>query len=330
MGKSVWKNLKKGLQMGALAGGLILPLTSKAGDDIRIVDNAGGSVGNSNMRCAHISGAQEGADVYDGLWSDMPGNPNSQWLKIYTAPYGQDLNGDFRPTNSLTKFQIKGSVVDGDGTGVTSTNYITFNFLTTDSNRNYRATFNMPSPYCKTGQPFNWSGIVTNGTRINTPGITNAPDGAQIWTLDLESLVKINATKTGSGTVSPSGITLVPYQGNTNFNITASSPSNRIESISTNGVAAYTNSTGDNSMTYTNFPWNNVTKDSNTLSVVFGPKKYNLEIQDAGAGRYETNTMSHGSTTNIVLPQYIYPSSGRRDGVWAIEAKDVNVSTNSP
>jgi hypothetical protein len=80
-------------------------------------------VGGSNMTIRHISGAEEMYDKTDFPWSNALPNPEDRWLKIYSDPYGVELDGDSRPVNSTTPIHLKLSVVKNP---VTSPNKLKF------------------------------------------------------------------------------------------------------------------------------------------------------------------------------------------------------------
>lgn len=78
-------------------------------------------VGDSNMVIGHRDGAEEMYDGYDFPWSNAPPDPSDRWLKIYSDPYGEELDGDERPINSTTPVHLKLKVVKNP---VTSPNKI--------------------------------------------------------------------------------------------------------------------------------------------------------------------------------------------------------------
>ena len=99
MVKSVWKSLKNWLQMGVLAGGLLLPKIASCSEDwleTGYISWTSG-IGSSIITLLHAEGAQEtGYDGWDDTWSNAPPNPNNKWLKVYTAPYSEQLYADGR------------------------------------------------------------------------------------------------------------------------------------------------------------------------------------------------------------------------------------------
>jgi len=104
-------------------------------DEFNLGIGGDGGVGGSILYTKHTSGASEGSDGDDLTWASAPANPNSQWFKLYTDPFSEDLRRDARPLESETVFQMKGKPVDGLGTGVTSTNYLIVMIPDADPNR---------------------------------------------------------------------------------------------------------------------------------------------------------------------------------------------------
>lgn len=177
--------------MGVLAGSLVLPGKVSA-DQWQIDVYSSSGIDGTIAKQGHVSGASEGTDAYDWTWVDYPPSMNSQQIIFYTHPGNDDLIEDYRPANSKTIFAGKIKIRDDNATGVTSTNYYIFTGLDIDTNRSYKINFNMNSNYTANGLPFSWSGALTNGLRINTPGIRNASNGVEVATLDNISTFSLN------------------------------------------------------------------------------------------------------------------------------------------
>lgn len=119
IGKTIKRNVKKALIVASLPFIINNHVEGKY-LDVYNIGTADG-VGDSRMNIRHISGAEELYDTTDFPWSRAPPNPEDSWLKIYSDPYGEELDGDSRPSNSTTPVHLKLSVVKNP---VTSPNKI--------------------------------------------------------------------------------------------------------------------------------------------------------------------------------------------------------------
>jgi hypothetical protein len=188
--------------LGITAGLGILFLSNKSLADELEIQNVSwtSGVGSSIMNIEHDSGAQEsGPDGFDSEWQYEPQNPNTKWLKIATNIYGEDLIRDARPLTSETIFNAKLGAVDNVVGGVTSTNSLQFNFLIKDadfSNRVYTAKIHCDGTYTPSGNPFDWTGNITNNMTVGLPGITNVPNGTVYGTVDVSCRFLTNAIPT--------------------------------------------------------------------------------------------------------------------------------------
>jgi len=111
--------------------------------------------------------------------------------------------------------------------------------------------------------------------------------------------VQINATAGSNGSITPSGLVNVDYGASTNFNITANQPGYRLSSILTNGVTAWTNSSGNNNITSTNWAWANATNHA-SITANFEPKTFTLTVVSAHGTPVPgtTNNVPYGTTVN--------------------------------
>jgi|SRR3989338_2595986 len=125
VGKESWKAVKDNAKVLALGTALAIGGAAYGGE-IKIYNSdgvSGNGVGGSIMYNQNIQDANELYDIYDAPWSGAPQNPEPNWLKIYSAPYTEELQYDCRPINSTTTLNTKLSVVNGP---VTCQNKIKF------------------------------------------------------------------------------------------------------------------------------------------------------------------------------------------------------------
>jgi hypothetical protein len=134
--------------------------------------------------------SEEGIDLRDTAWANMPANPDPKWLKIHTEPYGVELATDSRPSSSQTTFAAKLSVVDTTGTGVSCSNRLRFGFLTPPgSNCVYVARIHVDGRYTQTRYDFdcvtNLQEVVAGGGYVDLPPLTQASNGVVYGTCDI-------------------------------------------------------------------------------------------------------------------------------------------------
>lgn len=151
---------------------------------------------------------------------------------------------------------------------------------------------------------FNTNSLVTVGNR---DGALKFDDDSGIWQVpNIEQLVgptgayvQINASAGANGSITPSGLVNVDYGASTNFNITADQPGYRLSSILTNGVTAWTNSSGNNNITSTNWAWANATNHA-TITANFEPKTFTLTVVSAHGTPVPgtTNNVPYGTIVN--------------------------------
>lgn len=115
---------------GLLAIGLLLSLGPSTWGNDRIdisINTTPIDVPGSTFAARHRSFGEELYDVFDGAWSTAPFNPNSQWLRLQTNPYGTNLFFDARPLDSMTIFSVEGVGIDTTATEINSlSNYLSF------------------------------------------------------------------------------------------------------------------------------------------------------------------------------------------------------------
>lgn len=105
-----FKNFKKWLGMGLLAGSLAMPTISRADDYINFGVSYGAGQG-STIATSHNDYGEEGFDVFDD--SNPPSNPNSKWVKMNIDSY-ESLSVDNRNNTSSTSFNLG---IEGVSTG---------------------------------------------------------------------------------------------------------------------------------------------------------------------------------------------------------------------
>ncbi len=169
----------------------------RAAFDLIQVDNgdwvSGSGVGVGTFYAKHQEGATEtGADVYDAAWSSSVTNPNSQWLKMDTAPYAASLQTDARPTNSGTIFCGTLSAVKTNAGSFNCTNRLRFTYLASpESNRLYSVRVHINGVYAFHGSNFdcvtNLRQVVEGSGYISLPGLVGLTNGAIYGTCDIGS-----------------------------------------------------------------------------------------------------------------------------------------------
>jgi hypothetical protein len=150
----------------------------------------GSGVGAGVFLARHLPGATEtGTDPFDLAVTNAPGNPDTNWLKLTSAPYGTALVTDSRPTNSETLFTASLTAVSTNGGNVTCSNRLRFDFVTPPApNRIYIARIQVNGPFT---QPTNFlcvtnlRNIVTQGGYVDLPRLTNAPSGTVYGACDI-------------------------------------------------------------------------------------------------------------------------------------------------
>jgi hypothetical protein len=114
-------------------------------------------------------------------------------------------------------------------------------------------------------------------------------------TVSLPPSAALVASKTGGGSITPAGAVVVAVGAWTNFQITATSPSNHIASIQTNGTHIAGSPYTGNAFLSTNFVWTNVVA-SGTITVAFAVNTYTLTVSSAYAGVLPgTESAAHGT-----------------------------------
>jgi hypothetical protein len=164
-----------------------------AGDVIELVSSdwtPGSGIGAGVFLARHLPGATEsGSDSFDLALTNAPSNPDTNWLKLTTAPYGPALVTDSRPTNSETLFTASLTAVSTNGGNVTCSNRLRFDFVTPPApNRIYIARIQVNGPFT---QPTNFlcvtnlRNVVTQGGYVDLPRLTNAPAGTVYGACDI-------------------------------------------------------------------------------------------------------------------------------------------------
>ncbi len=205
----VFDSLRKGL-VGLLgAGAVAFGMSGEArGGTVKIMDiTTDTSIGSSNMFFQNIDGASEGYDSNDIYWSGVPPNPNPNWLQVYSNPYGEKLNIDARPINTLGMdfyLGVKGSVNNID-------NSLKFKVTdTTDLFGKGITAYDATNPSQRYVIPKDGS-ILT----VPLPNLTHGPGEYANWRLDVApSYLKIDLQKSfdngvtwvSSGANSPAGV----------------------------------------------------------------------------------------------------------------------------
>ncbi|MBA4387599.1 MAG: hypothetical protein C0404_06430 [Verrucomicrobia bacterium] len=150
----------------------------------------GSGIGASEFHARHLAGAQETGDSADAAWSGESPNPNAKWLKLHTTPYGTELAGDSRPTNSDSIFFGMLSAVDTNGTGFSCTNRLRFDLLTPpESNRTYLVRVHLDGRYVATSNDFdcvtNLQALVDSGGWLDLPALATVTNGVVYGTCDI-------------------------------------------------------------------------------------------------------------------------------------------------
>jgi hypothetical protein len=164
-----------------------------ASDAVELVSSdwvPGSGNGAGVFMARHMPGATEsGADPFDLALTNAPSNPDTNWLKLTTAPYGPALVTDSRPTNSETIFTVSLTAISTNGSFVTCSNRLRFDFIAPPApNRIYTARIQVNGQYT---QPTNFlcvtnlRSVVPQGGYIDLPRLTNAPAGTVYGTCDI-------------------------------------------------------------------------------------------------------------------------------------------------
>ena len=314
MGKNIWKSLKNFLRMGALAWSLFFSTQNANAIGRLEIWNGCPAPGIGDNYVLF----KEGSSV--DLYVPYPFPPSMETYYEDSSSNKHSTAGVNITTNKYYNCPLAGQGNIPDGL----TNRISFRILSEwPSNTYCSASITTENGYT------NFINDVLAYTRANsnsqgyadvylplTSNVSNRVYGKIV--MRFAPLFSITPTNNSGGTINPSTKVLIPHSDSTNFIISAEQPGNRIESVSTNGTVVYTNSLNDNTMIYTNFYWNNVIQDSNTLSVVFGPKKHNITASAGPNGTiYPTNALvTYGSETNfnITADEGYHISSIIKDG----------------
>lgn len=151
----------------------------------------GSGIGVGACYVQHEAGATEDwLDGHDRNWSSAPPNPNVKWLKIFTAPYGDDLRVDCRATDSETVFAGQLLAMVTNGTDVSCTNRLRFSFLTSPtSNRVYMVRVHVDGQYTAGSNAFdcvtNLRDVVAAGGYIDLPSLSTVSNGVVYGTCDI-------------------------------------------------------------------------------------------------------------------------------------------------
>ena len=174
----------------------------------------GSGIGAGVLLARHLPGATEtGSDPWDLALTNAPANPDTNWLKLTTAPYDVALVTDSRPTNSETLFTANLTVMAPSGAVVSCSNRLRFDFAAPPApDRLYTARvqvngqFTQPTNFlCVT----NLRNVVTPGGYLNLPGLSNAPAGSIYGTCEIAArLVDTNRASCHLRLLSIAGSTL--------------------------------------------------------------------------------------------------------------------------
>jgi hypothetical protein len=174
----------------------------------------GSGVGAGVLLARHLPGATEmGSDPWDLALTNATANPDTNWLKLTTAPYDVALVTDSRPTNSETLFTANLTVMAPSGAVVSCSNRLRFDFAAPPApNRLYttrvqvNGQFTQPTNFlCVT----NLRNVVTPGGYLNLPGLSNAPAGSVYGTCEIaDRLVDTNRASCHLRLLSIAGSTL--------------------------------------------------------------------------------------------------------------------------
>jgi hypothetical protein len=174
----------------------------------------GSGIGAGVFLARHLPGATEtDSDPWDLVLTNAPANPDTNWLKLTTVPYGTALVTDSRPTNSETVFTASLTAIAPAGFAVSCTNRLRFDFLTPPApDRLYTARIVVSGPYT---QPTNFlcitnlRPVVTAGGYLDMPRLTNAPAGSVYGTCEIAArLLDTNRASCHLRLLSFSGTTL--------------------------------------------------------------------------------------------------------------------------
>ena len=167
--------MKSSKLFGLITAGTLalMPAYSKA-DYIktRIYSDKPGSI----LNIGHNSESDEGSDSWDTKWLDAPPNPNPQWIRISTSPYGEFLNSDYRGLESLTAFNV---AVDAIG-GPFTTNNTKFYFQFLEGPDPQRPDYNfsiVSGAFSETGSV---NDIIANHSGYTTPFTYDSSIGATL------------------------------------------------------------------------------------------------------------------------------------------------------
>ena len=358
MGKNVLKSLKKFLGMGVLAGGLMLSNEAKGFQDYISINNRLKEERGHELGIGHYYKASEGYDSYD-LDYLFPAPWAGQWVpRITTQVDGHELEGDLRPTNSVSKFEADLSAIIQDGNDIIGTNrlgvkaYDTTIYDGFDTNRHYIGEYWVYSNYTENGKEFlekknlrdlcpvvntyySWDGPNVGLLASETNEQGEIDFGKFIQSCDWNRLV---STKTGSGTNSFEGNQVLPY--NTNLIVTlAANVGSYVDyyvltrTDNTGAVSIVTNDISGTTTTSTNVPLAGI-KGSNSIHAEYAPLTYNLTVTSApgNRGNPSPGTVSnrpHGSVSTQTIDTVVDPGVGTR---YLLKAPyfDLNGTTTTP
>jgi hypothetical protein len=150
----------------------------------------GSGIGAGVFLARHLPGATEtGTDPCDLAVTNALANPDTNWLKLTTAPYGPALVTDSRPTNSETLFTINLTAVAPTGAVVSCSNRLRFDFVTPPApNRIYTARIQVNGQFT---QPTNFlcvtnlRNVVTQGGYLDFYRLTNMPGDTVYGTCEI-------------------------------------------------------------------------------------------------------------------------------------------------
>lgn len=347
-----WKNIKKWLGIGALAGGLLMPNVAKGEQDVLLVNNLINGKGHE-IQLYHFDSATEEYD--DGLDNPYAQPPEWTWgPKITTSISGSQLQIDCRPTNSISSFDANLEVFIHDGNAVDSTNKLQINIYSDgdfklNPKRHYIAKFNIYSNYTDNCKEFidrknirdlcpeintyyDWNGPKLNIPSSQTNSLGEVKYGTYTQNCEWNQLV---SSSTSGGTNTPQGAEILDYNTNKNVSLQAN-PGNYIDYFvltrtdNTGLVSVVTNDIAGTSLMSTNVAIDGI-KGSNSIYAVYAEDAlpaYNVTVNNNGYG-----TPSPGTTNNVpsgtTLEQRISPAVTNIAPGTRVVLKGVNVTGNS-
>lgn len=297
MVKKGLKQRAKGLLAGLLVGvGALIPqenIAQSQPDLIDVTSKISGSIAGQTFKAAHYgSSSTDGYETpYDINWSRPP---QSSGPKIVTLVQGHELSSDFRPTNSVSKYNCDLRIYT-EGANISGTNTLECRVYSNAFSkgfsplRSYIGDYSVSSNYTGSGQFFSerknlrdlcssndlsyvWQGPQLNILANQTNSQGEVTYGTFTLLCDWNQLV---STKTGNGTNSLDNV-IVNYDSNTNVVLNAANDYYVQQYIltrtdNTGVVSVVTNNMAGQTVASTNIAMNNL-KGSNALHAVYAPK----------------------------------------------------------